>query len=149
MIKIEKHKPGEDFLFEMGETGSKIQDIYESYRNTTECNKTLMKNNLEIDWLLEKLEFKDYGKLEDYILYYSSRNDELLFKLGFQYAWSLFTECAEKNWEQAFKQLEDDIVFERLWNGKQKKEILYGNFVIFEYNKKYIVQMDCYRDSHK
>lgn len=46
-----------------------------------------------------------------------------------------------KKWEQALKQLEDDIVFERLWNGKQKKEILYGNFVIFEYNKKYIVQV--------
>lgn len=47
----------------------------------------------------------------------------------------------KKNWEQALKQLKYDIVFERLWNGKQKKEILYGNFVIFEYNKKYIVQM--------
>ena len=97
LIKIEKHKPGEEILFEMGETDSKIQNIYDSYRNTAECNKMLMKNNLEIDWLLEKLEFKDYRKLEDYILYYSSRNDELLFKLGFQYAWSLFTECAEKN----------------------------------------------------
>ena len=96
LIKIEKHKPGEEILFEMGETGSKIQNIYDSYRNTAECNKMLMKNNLEIDWLLEKLELKDYRKLEDYILYYSSRNDELLFKLGFQYAWSLFTECAEK-----------------------------------------------------
>lgn len=29
----------------------------------------------------------------------------------------------KKNWEQALKQLEDDIVFERLWNAKQKKEI--------------------------
>ncbi len=31
LIKIEKHKPGEEILFEMGETDSKIQNIYDSY----------------------------------------------------------------------------------------------------------------------
>lgn len=57
----------------------------------------LMHNDFDIDWLKEKLEHDDYLKLEDYILYYCSRNDELIFRLGFKYAWSLFHECIEKD----------------------------------------------------
>lgn len=55
-----------------------------------------MKNKLDMDWLMGKLEKEDYHRLENYVLDYSSRNDELIFRLGFRYAWSLFTECAGK-----------------------------------------------------
>ena len=47
-----------------------------------------MNNDFDIDWLEGILDMKDYRKLENIILQYSSRNDELLFTLGFKYAWS-------------------------------------------------------------
>ena len=56
----------------------------------------MMKNNVDLDWLEGKLDKEDYRKLEDYILNLWFKNDEQLFRLGFRYAWSLFTECTEK-----------------------------------------------------
>jgi hypothetical protein len=61
-----------------------------------EYNHVMMKNNVDLDWLEGKLDKKDYRKLEDYMLHPCLRNDELLFRLGFRYAWSLFTECATR-----------------------------------------------------
>ena len=73
----------------------RIQDIYEIFTKSSEYNEILMNHDLDIDWLQEKLGFEDYRKLEDYILCFSSKKDELLFELGFKYAWSLFSECAK------------------------------------------------------
>lgn len=56
-----------------------------------------MNNDFDIDWLEDILDMKDYRRLENIILQYSSRNDELLFTLEFKYAWSLFMECAKSN----------------------------------------------------
>jgi hypothetical protein len=56
-----------------------------------------MNNDFDIDWLEDILDMKDYRRLENIILQYSSRNDELLFTLRFKYAWSLFMECAKSN----------------------------------------------------
>lgn len=83
----------EAYLMGLDETNSKIHDIYERYTNSWEFNETLMHNDFNITWLLEELDYENYRKLEDYILCYCSRNDELLFRLGFKYAWSLFHEC--------------------------------------------------------
>lgn len=97
LIKIGKCNTEEETLFcEMDETGSRIHEMFEKFTNSWEYNHTLMKNKLDIDWLMRKLEKEDYQRLENYVLDYSSRNDELIFRLGFRYAWSLFTECAEK-----------------------------------------------------
>lgn len=86
----------EAYLMGLDETDSKIHDIYERYVNSWEFNETLIHNDFDIAWLLDKLDFENYQKLENYLLYYCSRNDELLFRLGFKYAWSLFHECMEK-----------------------------------------------------
>lgn len=95
LIKIGKRDPEQEaFLLEMNETDSRIHEIYEKFTNSWEYNHTLMHNDFDIDWLMGELEIEDYQKLEDYILYYCSRNDELIFRLGFKYAWELFTECA-------------------------------------------------------
>ncbi len=75
---------------------SKIHEIYEQYTNSQEFNDALMHDDIDIDWLEEKLDIENFRKLEDYILQYCSRNDELIFRLGFKYAWSLFHECIEK-----------------------------------------------------
>lgn len=53
-------------------------------------------NDFDIDWLKGELKLDDFLKLEDYILSYCSKNDELIFRLGFKYAWSLFRECVKK-----------------------------------------------------
>ena len=80
----------------MDETNSRIHGIFERFTNTWEYNRVRMKNNVDLDWLKEKLDKDDYRKLGDYILNLWFKNDELLFRLGFRYAWSLFTECVEK-----------------------------------------------------
>ncbi len=64
-----------------------------------------MNNDFDIDWLEDILDMKDYRKLENIILQYSARNDELLFTLGFKYAWSLFMECAKENDKPKSEQL--------------------------------------------
>ena len=50
----------------------------------------------DLDWLAGKLDKEDYRKLENYILNLWLKNDELLFRVGFRYAWSLFNECTPK-----------------------------------------------------
>lgn len=98
LIKIAKRDAKrESFFLEMDETEHKIHEIYEKYTNSWEYNEIFMNNDFDIDWLEDILDSKDYQKLEDVILRYSSRNDELLFTLGFKYAWSLFMECAKEN----------------------------------------------------
>ncbi len=77
-------------------TNSKIHQIYEHFANSWEYNDALMRNDFDIDWLIGILDYEDYRKLENYIMYYCSQNDELLFRLGFQCAWSLFCECAQE-----------------------------------------------------
>ena len=98
LIKIaNRDAKRETFFLEIDETERRIHEIYEKYVNSWEYDEILMNNDFDIDWLEDIWDMKDYRKLENIILQYSARNDELLFKLGFQYAWSLFTECAEKN----------------------------------------------------
>ena len=97
LLKIGKRDAQQEaYLMELDETDSKIHDIYEWYTSSCEFNDDLMHNDFDIDWLERELDFEDYQKLEDYLLYYCSRNDELLFRLGFKYAWSLFHESIEK-----------------------------------------------------
>ncbi len=97
LLKVGKRDAEQEaYLAGLDETDSKIHDIYERFANTPEFNNSLMHNDFDIDWLQGELEPDDYLKLEDYILYYCSRNDELLFRLGFKYAWALFHECAGK-----------------------------------------------------
>lgn len=100
-LKIgERNAEQEAYLMDLDEKDSKIHEIYERFTNSWEYNNALMHNDFDIDWLDEKLDIKDYRKLEDYILRYCSRNDEILFRLGFKYAWSLFHECIEKEKEE-------------------------------------------------
>ena len=97
LLKIGKRDAEQEaYLMELDETDSKIHDLYERFTNSWEYNDALMHNDFDIDWLQGELDIENYQKLEDYILYYCSRNDELLFRLGFKYAWSLFHECIEK-----------------------------------------------------
>ena len=97
LIKIGKCDTEQEAFFrEMDETNSKIHGIFERFTNTWEYNNVMMKNNVDLDWLEGKLDKKDYRKLEDYILNLWLKNDELLFRVGFRYAWSLFNECTPK-----------------------------------------------------
>ena len=98
MIKIaNRDAKRETFFLEIDETERRIHEIYEKYVSSWEYDEILMNNDFDIDWLEGILDMKDYRKLENIILQYSSRNDELLFTLGFKYAWSLFMECAKDN----------------------------------------------------
>lgn len=57
LINIGKCNAEEETPFcEMGEVGSRIHEIFEKFTNSWEYNHTLMKNKLDIDWLMEKLE---------------------------------------------------------------------------------------------
>lgn len=97
LLKLSKHDAmHEAALLELDETENKIHEIYEMFANSWEYSEILMNETFDIDWLLDVLDDKNYRKLEKYILNYCSRNDELLFKLGFKYAWSLFTECSKQ-----------------------------------------------------
>lgn len=80
---------------QLDETDSKLHEIYENYTNTWEYNEALRNLDFDIDFLLDILDVKEYRKLEEYLRYYCSRKDELLFRLGFKYAWALFSECAK------------------------------------------------------
>lgn len=86
----------ETFLQDMDETNSRIYGIFEEFTNSWEYNHVMMQNNMDLDWLEEKLEREDYQKLEDDILRFCLKNDKLVFRMGFRYAWSLFSECAGK-----------------------------------------------------
>lgn len=96
LIKVGKCGTEEETHFcNKEKMGGRIHEIFEKYTNSREYNHALMQNNIDIDWLIGKLEREDYRILENYILEYGSRNDEIIFQLGFKYAWSLFSECAE------------------------------------------------------
>mgnify|MGYP001146954705 CR=1 FL=1 len=97
LIKVGRRDTERERSFwEMDETNSRIHGIFETFTNTWEYNRIMMKNNVDLDWLEGKLDKKDYRKLEDYILNLWLKNDELLFRVGFRYAWSLFNECTQK-----------------------------------------------------
>lgn len=97
LIKIGKREPKQEAaLLEMEESDSKIHEIYNKFADSWEYSLILKHNDFDISWLIGVLESEEYDKLEEYILHYCAKNDELLFRLGFKYAWSLFWECAEK-----------------------------------------------------
>lgn len=97
LIRIDERKADqEDDFSEMERENSRIHEIYKGFINSWEYNQVLVRNDFDLEWLKEELEIKDYRKLEDHLLQYCSKNDELLFKLGFKYAWSLFHECSTK-----------------------------------------------------
>lgn len=97
IIKIGKcDTEQETFFQDMDETNSRIYGIFEGVTNSWEYNHVMMQNNMDLDWLAEKLEREDYQKLEDDILRFCLKNDKLVFRMGFRYAWSLFSECAGK-----------------------------------------------------
>ena len=97
LIKIGKcDTEHEAFFREMDETNSRIHGMFERFTNSWEYNHIMMQNDVDLDWLEEKLDREDYRKLENYLLNLCLKNDELIFRLGFRYAWSLFSECAEK-----------------------------------------------------
>lgn len=97
LIKIGKcDTEHETFFREMDETNSRIRGMFERFTNSWEYNHIMMQNDIDLDWLEEKLDGEDYRKLEKYILNLCLKNDELIFRLGFRYAWSLFNECTSK-----------------------------------------------------
>lgn len=97
LIRIGEHEAEQGAAFlDMGDENSRIHEIYKRFINSWEYNQVLMHNDFDIEWLERELDMEDYRKLEDYFLHYCSKNDELLFKLGFKYAWSLFHECSTK-----------------------------------------------------
>lgn len=132
LIKITKRDAKrETFFLDTDETERRLHEIYEKYISSWEYDEILMNNDFDIDWLVDILDIKNYRKLENIILQYSSRNNELLFTLGFKYAWSLFMECAKGNnnanstklsspvdtvsamlreWQQQAKKLENDEI---------------------------------------
>lgn len=75
---------------QMDETDSKLHEIYENFTATWEYNETLCNLDFDIDFLLDILDVKEYRRLEEYLRSYCSRKDELLFRLGFKYAWHYF-----------------------------------------------------------
>ncbi|EOS43477.1 hypothetical protein C809_03876 [Lachnospiraceae bacterium MD335] len=97
LIKIGKcDVEHETFFRKMDETNSRIHGIFERFTNSWEYNNIMMKNNIDLDWLAGKLDKEDYRKLENYILNLWLKNDELIFRVGFRYVWSLFNECTQK-----------------------------------------------------
>ena len=97
LIKVGRRDTEQErFFWEMDETNSRIHGIFERFTNSWEYNHIMMQNDVDLDWLEEKLDRGDYRKLEKYIMNLCLKNDELIFRLGFRYAWSLFTECVEK-----------------------------------------------------
>ena len=97
LVKIGKREPEQEEAFlEMEDTDRKIHEIYETFANSREYDLILMHNDFDIDDLIGDMEIKEYRKLENYIIQYCTKNNELLFRLGFKYAWSLFMECSKK-----------------------------------------------------
>lgn len=97
LIKVAKREPEqEEALLEMEGIEGRIHEIYKRFADSWEFDAILRHNDFEIDDLVGDMELGAYRKLENYILQYCSRNNELLFRMGFKYAWSLFMECAKK-----------------------------------------------------
>lgn len=71
----------------------KLLEIYQMAIAQPELNERLQTNCFDISWLQSRLEKEDYINLEEIIFDYGNKNDEILFKAGFQYAWKLFLQC--------------------------------------------------------
>lgn len=74
---------GKDILSELYLLRTNGEPFYERARG----------NNFDIPWLQDRLSVEEYRRLENAILEYGSRNDEILFRAGFQCAWDLFRCC--------------------------------------------------------
>ena len=69
LIKIGKcDTEHEAFFREMDETNSRIHGMFERFTNSWEYNHIMMQNDVDLDWLEEKLDRGDYRKLEKYIM---------------------------------------------------------------------------------
>ena len=97
LIKIGRREPErEETFLEMEDEDNKIHEIYERFANSWAYDLILRHNDFDIDGIVGDMEIKVYRKLEDYIIQYCTKNNELLFRLGFKYAWSLFIECSKR-----------------------------------------------------
>lgn len=107
LIKIGRREPKQEESFlEMEDEDNKIHQIYERFANSWEYDVILRHNDLDIEDLVGDMDIKAYRKLEDYIIQYCTKNNELLFRLGFKYAWSLFMECSKKEDNIKLKEIE-------------------------------------------
>ena len=61
LIKVGRRDTERERSFwEMDETNSRIHGIFETFTNTWEYNRIMMKNNVDLDWLEGKLDKEDY-----------------------------------------------------------------------------------------
>lgn len=74
----------------------RILEIYQMVISQQEFYNLALENNYDISWLKSKLEEDEYIRLENEILDYGNKNDEILFRAGFQYAWDLFQQCCRE-----------------------------------------------------
>lgn len=74
-------------------TRDRITEIFYMIIEKPEYSELLLKNVYDISWLKQRLEYEEYTRLEDIILAYGCKNDEILFSAGFQFAWELFQQC--------------------------------------------------------
>lgn len=94
----EKSKTGQEECFHVGkEAEDKIGSIFRIVQQSSEYNQLSEAGEPDIDWLKEKLSREEFDRLECDILKYASNNDEMIFGMGFRYAWSLFCECIRGN----------------------------------------------------
>ncbi len=108
LIKIGRREPEQEETFlEMEDEDNKIHEIYERFASSWEYDLIMRHNDIDIEDLVGDMELKAYRKLEDYILSYCTKNNELMFRLGFKYAWSLFMECSKK--EEKIKLIDIEI----------------------------------------
>lgn len=73
----------------------RIAEIYQTALARPDLNHLLSQNDFDLSWLKPKLEPEEYTKLEEVIFSYGNKNDEILFQVGFQYAWDLFLQCSK------------------------------------------------------
>lgn len=95
-VTYEKPEMGQGTCFHVGKE-DRIGSIFRAVQQTSEYNRVSGDVEPDIDWLKEKLSREDFDRLECAILKYASKNDELVFGMGFRYAWSLFCECIQGN----------------------------------------------------
>lgn len=76
LIKIGKCDTEQEAFFrEMDETNSRIHGMFVRFTNSWEYNNIMMQNDVDLDWLEEKLDREDYRKLEKYIMNLCLKND--------------------------------------------------------------------------
>lgn len=77
----------------------RIDKIYEDFILSDSYNKKAVKENLlDLHWIEEQINKRDFIKLEKDISDYVILNDRDMFRGGFQCAWELFQKCGEKNY---------------------------------------------------